>query len=458
MFLADSSGSRYFHNLTEEYLAFLVSPGSYVLSVGCGTNDTFVGLLNSDSYELKPNSECKKFSHESCLNVEFIEGDIENPLVFNSLSERGPFDVILLKDTLGRLKDIQVFLSQLHCVCSPSTRIISVYYGYLWEPLLHLWDKLKLTKREKSTWLRMTDVENFMCISGFEIVKKEWRILCPFKLLGIGDFINRYVATLPLVRKLCLRHYLVARPIPDVQSEFETVSVIIPCRNEKGNIENAISRLPELGSHTEVIFVEGHSTDGTWEEIQRVKQKFPSIDIKSLLQPGIGKGDAIRAAFDQAIGDILIILDADLTVPPEELPKFLVAITSGRGEYINGSRLIYGMEDQAMRFLNYVANHVFAYLFTYLINQKLTDTLCGTKVLRRKDYQRIAANRRYFGEFDPFGDFDLIFGASKLNLKFIELPVRYTSRQYGETQISRFRHGLLLLRMVIFAYRKLKAF
>ena len=308
-----------------------------------------------------------------------------------------------------------------------------------------------------TTWLRMVDVEKFFDLAGFDSIKKEWRLLCPFDLFGIGRLINRFIAPLPLVRKLCLRHYLVARLASQVAETDLTVTVVIPCRNEKGNIEPAVTRLPALGSEMEIIFVEGHSTDGTWEEVERVKRLYSDSDIQSIRQPGEGKGDAVRAAFEQAKGDVLMILDADLTVPPEDMPKFFEAIATGRGEFINGSRLIYGMEDQAMRFLNYLANHVFASIFTYLLNQKLTDTLCGTKVLRRVDYERIAANRKYYGDFDPFGDFDLIFGANKLNLKIVEVPIRYATREYGTTQISRFRHGLLLLKMVVFAYTKHKS-
>ena len=180
-------------------------------------------------------------------------------------------------------------------------------------------------------------------------------------------------------------------------------------------------------------------------------------DIKVLQQDGKGKGDAIRKGFDNASGDVLMILDADLTVPPAALPKFYRAIASGKGEFINGTRLVYPMEYEAMRLLNHIANRTFAKVFSYLLNQRFTDTLCGTKVLTRTAYRQIVTGRRYFGDFDPFGDFDLIFGAAKLNLKLIEVPIRYTSRTYGETQISRFRHGLLLLRMVVFAWWKLKA-
>ena len=174
-------------------------------------------------------------------------------------------------------------------------------------------------------------------------------------------------------------------------------------------------------------------------------------------QPGTGKADAVFAAFDAAQGDVLMILDADLTVPPEQLPKFWHAIQSDKGEFINGSRLVYLMDTDAMRFLNLVANKSFSIAFTWLLSQRFTDTLCGTKVLRRSDYVRLKEGRSYFGDFDPFGDFDLIFGASKLSLKVVEIPIHYASRTYGETQISRFKHGLLLLRMVLFAFLRIKA-
>jgi len=235
-----------------------------------------------------------------------------------------------------------------------------------------------------------------------------------------------------------------------------SVTVLIPCRNERGNIEPAVQRTPDLGHHTEIIFVDGHSEDGTPDEIRRVMEKYPQRDIKFMVQDGKGKGDAVRKGFSAATGDILMILDADLTVPPEDLPKFYRAIASGKGEFINGTRLVYPMEDEAMRFLNLLGNKFFSLAFSWLLNQRLKDTLCGTKVISRKNYERLAAGRGYFGDFDPFGDFDLLFGASKLNLKITEVPIRYRAREYGETQISRFRHGLLLLRMCWFAMRKLK--
>ena len=450
--------TKYFRNSALDYLRFLIPKDQRILALGCGTGDTLASLEPAFGLgvDLDPSSlQLARANHPS---LDFIEGDMEDIVLLQKISQSQPFDIILLEGSLGYADDIQAFLNNLRNVCNEETRVISLYYGYLWEPILRLAEKLGLRQCSfKTTWLRMSDVENFMSLGGFETIKREWRILLPFNLFGLGTVVNRFLAPLPWVRRLALCHYLVARKNPDQVRPDRSVSVIIPCRNERGNIELAIKRMPKLGKSMEVIFVEGHSSDGTWEEIQRVQEAFPEVDISAVQQNGEGKGDAVRMGFQLSKGDVLMILDADLTVPPEDLEKFYEIVRSGKGEYVNGSRLIYGMEDQAMRFLNFLANHFFALVFTFLINQRLTDTLCGTKVLSRDNYNKIEAGRNYFGTFDPFGDFDLIFGASKLNLKFVEVPVRYASRRYGSTQISRFRHGLLLLRMVFFAYRKLKA-
>jgi glycosyltransferase involved in cell wall biosynthesis len=242
----------------------------------------------------------------------------------------------------------------------------------------------------------------------------------------------------------------------DWESQY-SVSIVIPARNESGNIENAIRRMPEFGRSIEIIFVEGNSTDDTWQVICAMQQKYRAThDIKVAQQAGKGKADAVRAGYALAGGDILMILDADLTVPPEDLPKFYNAIASGKGDFVNGTRLVYPMEKEAMRFLNYLGNHFFSWAFTWLLEQRYKDTLCGTKVMFRKDYMKLVKNRAYFGDFDPFGDFDLLFGAYKLNLKTVEVPIRYRERRYGTTNISRFRHGVVLLRMCLFASRKCK--
>jgi len=279
----------------------------------------------------------------------------------------------------------------------------------------------------------------------------------PIRIPGISNFINRYLAALPIIRQLCISRYIVARRQEAPLERALSTSIVIPCRNERENIRPAMERLPDFGDRQEIIFVDGHSTDGTPKEILRVIEAFPEKDIKLLVQDGTGKGDAVRKGFDAATGDILMILDADLTVPPEDLPKFYDALAGDLGEFINGCRLIYPMEKQAMRYLNYLGNKFFSLMFTWLLNQPFKDTLCGTKVLFRRDYAKIKADRAYFGDFDPFGDFDLIFGAVKQSLKIVEMPVRYRERVYGVTNIQRFRHGWLLLKMTVFAFKKIKA-
>jgi glycosyltransferase involved in cell wall biosynthesis len=297
-----------------------------------------------------------------------------------------------------------------------------------------------------------------MDLADFEMISAEQRQLLPQRWFGLGPLINRYVAPLPGIRRLCLRTYLVGRPVLQFPNRKFSVSIVIPCRNECGNVENAILRMPRFASDQEIIFVEGNSSDDTYQECLRVRDAYrDQWDIKVLKQDGKGKGDAVRKGFCAAKNDVLMILDADLTMPPEALPKYHAVIESGKADFVNGTRLVYPMEQEAMRPLNFIANRFFAYLFSYLVNTRLTDTLCGTKVLLRRDYEELARERSYFGDFDPFGDFDLIFGAAKQNLKIIETPIHYKARTFGETQISRFRDGWLLLKMVWFAYRKLKA-
>ena len=451
-----------FHEADRAYLRFLIPEGATVLEIGCGVGDTLAALKPSRGVgiDLSPATiEAAKARHPE---LELIAADAENPATIDAI--KGPFSHILLSGTIGFLDDIEETLRLLRRVADPKTRIIVSYHSRIWEPILWAAEKLGMRMPQgQQNWLSTSDIVNLLDLAGWEPVRREWRQLIPKRLFGLGTLVNRYIAPLPGIRRLCVRNYVVARPQPTVEEvtvdgKPASVTVLIPCRNERGNIENAIRRLPRFAPDVEVIYVEGNSQDNTFDECLRVRDAYPDWDIKVMKQPGKGKGDAVRAGFNVARGDILIILDADLTVPPETMGKFYQAMVSGRGEFVNGTRLVYPMAPEAMRFLNLLANRAFASIFSFLLNQRFTDTLCGTKVLWRKDYETIVANRHYFGDFDPFGDFDLIFGAAKQNLKIVEVPVRYADRSYGETQISRFTHGWLLARMVVFAWKKLKAF
>jgi SAM-dependent methyltransferase len=446
-----------YYDEDRRYMQFLVPPGKRVLELGCGRGELLAVL--KPAYGVGVDFSNAQIAKAKALhpNLHFVLGDAEDPQTLAALD--GAFDYIILADTIGMLEDIDGTLKAIHQLCTPSTRLIISYYSHLWEPILKIAEIMNLkSPQQEINFIATADFLNLMDMADFEAIRQDRRQLLPRKLLGIGTLINRFIAPLPGVRQLCLRSYLVGRPVGQIPDRPLSASIVIPCRNERGNIQNAILRMPRFAAKQEIIFVEGNSSDGTFEECERVREIYRNEwDIKVLKQDGKGKGDAVRKGFDVASGEVLMILDADLTMPPEALPKYYAAIKTGKAEFVNGTRLVYPMEDEAMRPLNFIANRFFAYLFSYLVNTRMTDTLCGTKVLFRKDYEVLAKERHYFGDFDPFGDFDLIFGAAKQNLKIIETPIHYKARTFGETQISRFRDGWLLLKMVWFAYRKLKA-
>jgi hypothetical protein len=359
-------------------------------------------------------------------------------------------------------------------VTDANSRFVLTYYNFLWEPILRIGERLgRKMPQYYQNWVSVDDIANLLYLNGFEVIRHGYRMLMPIGVPLIAPLCNRLLSKLPVLRRCCLVNFLIARPEPSSPPPRQgalSCSVIIPTRNEVENIQDAVEQTPSMGSRTEIIFVDGDSTDGTVEKIEecieeskgikeiRLIHQIPrgSAEAHSGKMLSLGKGDAVRKGFDAARGDILIILDSDLTVPPSELPFFFAALAEGRGEFVNGSRLVYQMEKQSMRLLNMLANKTFGVLFSWLLEQPVKDTLCGTKALSKKHYENIKANRAYFGDFDPFGDFDLLFGAAKLNLKIVEVPVHYRARKYGKIKIRRWKHGLLLLRMCFIALRKLK--
>ncbi|MGM0375818.1 MAG: glycosyltransferase [Bacteroidota bacterium] len=432
-------------------------PGDHkVLEIGCATGELLNDLKTKDKTGIDFSPEMIKRAREQFPGIRFEKMSAEE------ITLNQKYDTIILSNLVGVLPDVEAAFRELNKIVHPGSRIIVTYYSRLWEPILRLaeWTGLK-RKTPLQNWLSTNDLKNLLYLAGFETYRVNKNLLLPIRIPGLSWFFNHILSRLPLIRHFSLNSYIFARPAPAHQKPGEndkkSTSVIIPARNEAGNIEEAVRRMPDFGNHVEIIFVEGNSSDQTWETIEQVREKYhEKYDIKALRQPGKGKGDAVRAGFEAASGDVLMILDADLTVPPEYLPRFYDALTRYKGDFINGVRLVYPMEKNAMRPLNTIGNYFFSILFSWLLEQPVKDTLCGTKVMFRHDYHRLAKNRPFFGEFDPFGDFDLLFGAFKLNLKIIDLPVRYRERKYGSTNISRFSHGLILLKMAAFAAAKIK--
>ncbi len=472
--------NHYYYQDLARLHRFLIPVGARVLAIGCGPGDLLAATepsvgIGVDISPVTVNMAQRNYPalRFYCADAETLTpekiGYAEDGPVEGFIDEPPTFDYIICANSASYFSDVQTVFSRLKPFCTAQTRLIITFHNYLWEPILKLGEAIgQRCPQPQQNWLSMDDVANLLSITGYIPLKRGRRLLIPRQVPGLSYLLNRYVAPLPIVQHFCLTNFVVARPdfrgVPEAEpralgkvDEQPTCSVVIPARNEAGNIESAIARMPQLGSHTEIIFVEGHSTDATWEAINRVKRHYRGpFTVKAFQQSGKGKADAVRLGFAESTGDVLMILDADLTVPPEDLLHFFDAIASGQGEFINGSRLLYPRSKKAMPWLNTLANKTFALMFSFLLEQSLKDTLCGTKVLWRKDYERLAAGRSYFGDFDPFGDFDLLFGAAKLNLHLVEVPIRYQPRTYGSSNIAHVKEGLVLLRMCAYASRKLK--
>jgi len=409
-------------------------------------------MTNINSYYKYDTNKLINFVVPKNKSKSFIIKDIRT-------KAKGKNDYIVLENIIGDLEDVQSYLSKLKKNLNQDGRLLITYYNHLWEPILKLASNLDLRNvKHEQNWLDNEDIRNLLELSGYDVITHQRRLLIPIYIPIISSVANKWLAHLPLLNSLCLTTWVVARIKPEKKQEY-TVSVIVPARNEEGNIGNIVKSIPRFGKAQEIIFVEGKSNDATWERITKEVKKYNSKKIKVLgfKQKGEGKGDALKLGFKKATGEILIVLDADLTVNPKELTKFYEVLAKGYGEFVNGSRMIYPMEKQAMRTLNKLGNKIFSWFFTWILGQRFKDTLSGTKALFKSDYEWILKNRIFFGNFDPFGDFDLIFGAIKANLKVVEIPVRYRERKYGTTNISRFKNGLQLLTMTAVAFKKFKA-
>jgi ubiquinone/menaquinone biosynthesis C-methylase UbiE len=448
----DPAIRSYYRKRLAEIYRFLIPPGMRVLEIGCGQGDLLASVKPSYGIGIDLSSQMIERARGRHPKLRFLQADAHS---FDLLDK---FDFVICSDLFNDLWDVQLVLESIARHSHASTRLIVNNYSRVWEFPRRIAESLGIARRLlPQNWLTTDDVVNLLYLSDFEVIRSSQEIAWPVRTPLVESFFNKYVVRLWPFSWFALASFLVARPRPNpAQLADPVVTVVVPARNEEGNIPQIFDRVPEMGAGTELIFVEGNSKDDTYGAIEREMMRRPGARVKLFKQPGKGKGDAVRVGFREASGDLLMILDADLTVPPEDLPRFYEAWRSGKAEFVNGVRLVYPMEERAMRFFNFLGNKFFSLAFSWLLSQNIKDTLCGTKVLSKRGYEMIAANRAYFGEIDPFGDFDLIFGAAKYNLKLVDLPVRYCERTYGETNIQRWSHGWLLLRMVALAMRRIK--
>ena len=444
---------NYYHQRLAAVYKFLVGRDLRVLEVGCGQGDLLAALHPKFGVGIDFSGEMLQRAKQRHPELHFLMADAHE--IFLKCN----FDIIILSDLVNNLWDVQTVLERLAPLLKPQTRVLLNFYSRLWEMPLLLAKKLGLAQSVLGqNWLTIPDIKNLLDLADLEILRHWEEFLWPLSTPLVDTFCNRFLVKIWPFRWLALTNFVIARPRPKPRpaNPKPLVSVIVPARDEAGNIDQIFQRTPEMGGGTELIFVEGHSQDDTYEAIEQTSARYPERRWQLWRQTGMGKGDAVQLGFAKAQGEILMILDGDLTVPPEDLPRFLGVLLSGKGELVNGVRLVYPMQKQAMRYLNLIGNKFFSLAFTWLLGQSVKDTLCGTKALYKEDYDLIAANRDYFGDFDPFGDFDLLFGAAKLNMKIRDLPIRYRERIYGKTNIQRWKHGWLLIKMALFAALRLK--
>lgn len=444
--------NAYFYNSIKRVLRFIIEPQKRVLNVRCQTGFLLDAVNPSRGVGVEVSEEMVAIAQQSYPQFEFVTADPDRL----DLDEK--FDYILF-EYVSDTVDVLAALQRLKRLCEPHTRLVIYTYNHLWEPVVTLAERLHLKMPMlEQNWLSEADLRNLLEISGFEWLRTYQVVLVPKWIPLLSEFFNRFVARLPGLSRLCMVNVLVGRPAPIPRKlDSVSVSVIIPCKNESGNIVPAIQRLPNMGKHTEIIFCDDKSTDGTAEEVRRMQDQYPERDIQLVEGPGICKAENVWAGFESAKGDVLMILDGDLAVMPEELPYFLSVILEGKGEFINGSRMVYPVPRAAMKFVNTLGNKVFSMIFSFLLGQTIKDTLCGTKVLWRSDWKRLKSMLGSWGTKDRWGDYELLFGAAKLHLKIVDLPVHYQERVFGTTKMTKvFRNGLIMLRMCFTGFIKLK--
>jgi len=450
--------NKYYYELLNRLFRFLVEPEKKVLSVRCGTGNLLAVVRPSNGKGIEICQEIVEIAQQRNPSFEFAVAFPDKQEFQEAFKPDETFDYILFND-IGDTVDVLQALRNLRPLCKRHTRVLVTTYNHLWEPFVTFaeWVGMKVPRTEQN-WLSTTDIRNLLKLAGFEALETHRIVLLPKYLPLLSGFLNHFCARLPFLSKLCMTQVVVARMLPPpVLPEELAVSVVIPCKNEKGNVEDAVRRIPPLAGRTELIFCDDQSTDGTVAEVLRVQSRYPEKNIRLEHGPGVCKSRNVWTGFDAATGDILMILDADLTTIPEELPYFVDVIVSGQAEFVNGSRLVYPVPKGAMNGANMLGNKFFSVAFTYLLGQRVKDTLCGTKVLWRSDWERIKPMLGLWGTEDRWGDYELLFGAAKLNLKILDLPVHYQERIYGSTKMTKvFRNGLVMLKMCWHGFLKLK--
>ena len=348
------------------------------------------------------------------------------------------------------INDFIKFFNRLYKESNKKSKIILTTINSSWKPIIYIAKKMRLTSLKVSDgWISLNQLENIANLTNFVVLEKGYRTLIPKYIPFLSDIINSLFLKVPIIKRVGILQYIVLLKSDPPKKSNLSCSIVVPCFNEEGNVEDCIKKCPKVGKFTELIIVDDGSSDKTYQIAQGLLKKYPFVRVISY-KPNRGKAHAVERGFSSAKGDIIMVWDADRTVPENELYLFYDALATGKARFANGTRLLYPMEDQAMKWLNLVGNKIFSLIFSWILSTPISDTLCGTKALFKKDYKKIKMGN------EPWGDFDLLFGASDLGLKIIEIPVHYRKRVAGESKMKVFKHGLMLAKMAFIGAFRLK--
>jgi SAM-dependent methyltransferase len=433
----------YYNGCLTRWCQSLVPPGRTVLDVGCGRGDVLAAVRPGRGVGVDICPEMTLRAQADHPGFEFITGPIED------FSEPGRFDAALCINTLEYMWDVGAVLDAVHATLRDNGRLLVTTANPLWSPVFHVASALGLRIPEcRRLFITQLDLVNMLELHGFDIVYQRMDLALPKRIPGLSALVNWTLSRIPGVRHLCSTQLVVARKIPRTRRDY-SVSMVIPCHNERDNVQRCVREARRLGTSTEVIFVDDGSTDGTASAIDPGLN--PDLEVRVIsYSPNRGKGSAVKAGFDAARGDIVVIVDADLTTHPEELQPLYEAFAMGRAEFVNGTRFVYPMEGRAMKWLNYMGNRLFTILVSLIMERRVSDTLCGTKAMFRSDYRHMVMGR------DPWGDYDVLFGAAQLRLVLRELPLHYRERTAGQSKMKSLRHTLNLLRMCWWGFWQVK--
>ena len=434
----------YYHNLLRQIFKKYIPEGSKVLQIGYGLGDALAALYPQKAMSIDEDEELIDISKRRFPSIQFIKAKPEEVIV------KGKYDYVIIPNSVAHFYDIQTVLEKTLKVLSKNSKVVMTATNPRWEQIFYILEKLKLKRPEDSrNWLRLADLRNIFEISGYDVEESGYSILIPAHIPFFSNLVNNFIKGSGFLAQFCVEEYIVARKAKLRRKKNLSCTVLIPCYNEEENIKQAIATVPKMGTKTEILVVDDGSSDKTAQVVKRVMKKNKNLKLISY-KPNQGKGYAVKKGFDAVVTDTMMIQDADMTVPPEELPRFFNLIAEGKADFVNGTRMIYPMEEEAMRQLNLVGNLIFSWIFSWLLGQKVTDTLCGTKALFKRDYKKIKMG----GE--SWGDFDLLFGASENKLKIVDLPVHYKKRVAGKSKMKAFKHGLVLAKMCIVGLWRLK--